>query len=115
MKVDQKSGIIITWSQGKLPGAGKGPAKAGASAMSFNKATVCFNWLNCRPPNGADSGASLEENIDESMINKTVEAVRKLINTQKHCEGIVEGTNEVLKCVESKTILFVVLATDITD
>ena len=66
MKVDQNSGIIITWSQGRLPGASKGPNKLGnAAALSFNKASVCFNWLNSRPPNGADSGARLEKEVDE--------------------------------------------------
>ena len=65
MKIDSKSGIIITWSQGKLPGASKGASKAGNGGVSFNKATVCFNWLNSRPPNATDNGARTEEDIDE--------------------------------------------------
>ena len=83
--------------------------------MSFNKATVCFNWLNCRPPNGGDNGARLEETVDDATMNKTVEAIKKLIVSQKPCDGIIEGTNDILKSVEEKTILVVVLATDITD
>ena len=116
MKVDQKSGIIITWSQGKYPGASKGPNKLGnAAAVSFNKATVCFNWLNSRPPNGADSGARIEKQVDEQTMNKTIEAVNKLIRSQQETGGIVEGNNEVIKCVEEKTVLAVVIATDIND
>lgn len=49
--------------------------------MSFNKATVCFNWLNCRPPNGSDPGAAIEQTVDDATMNKTIDAVRKLINT----------------------------------
>ena len=58
MKIDEKNGIIITWSQGKLPGANKGNS---GSSVSFNKATVCFNWLNSKPPQGNDNGARQEE------------------------------------------------------
>lgn len=115
MKVDQQKGIIMTWSQGKLPGANKGMGKVGGAAVCFNKASVCFNWLNSRPPNGNDNGARLEEEVDDMTMNKTIESVRKLINSQKQQDGIVEGNNEVIKCVEDKTILVVVMATDITD
>ena len=115
MKIDQKNGIIITWSQGKLPGATKGPGKVGGAAMCFNKASVCFSWLNSRPPNGNDDGARLEEEVDEMTMNKTIDAVRKLIVTQKTTDGIVEGNNEVIRCVEEKTVLVVVIANDITD
>ncbi len=55
----------MTWSQGRLPGANKGGGKIGGSAVCFNKATVSFNWLNSRPPNGSDNGARLEEEVDE--------------------------------------------------
>jgi len=48
-------------------------------------------------------------------MNKTVDAVKKLINSQKLTNGIVEGHVEVMKCVEDKTILAVIMATDITD
>ena len=84
MKIDQKNGIIITWSQGKLPEASKGPNKFGNSAaVCFNKASVCFNWLNSRPPNGSDNGARPELEVDEQTMNKTIDAVRKLITSQK--------------------------------
>ena len=48
-------------------------------------------------------------------MRKTVESVRKLIATQLAADGIVEGNNEVVKCVEDKNILLVVMATYITD
>ena len=116
MKVDQQNGIIMTWSQGRLPGANKGGGgKVGGSAVCFNKATVSFNWLNSRPPNGSDNGARLEEEVDEQTMNKTIEAVRKLITSQQQTDGIVEAHNEVVRCVEDKTMLMVVMATDITD
>lgn len=115
MKIDSKSGIIITWSQGKLPGASKGASKAGSGAVSFNKATVCFNWLNSRTPNATDNGARTEDDIDEQTICKTIEALRKLVNSQRVTDGIVEGNSEVLKCVEDKHCLVVVMANDITD
>ena len=116
MKIDEKSGLIITWSQGRLPGANKGSNKLGnAAAVTFNKASVGFNWLNSRIPSGNDDGARAEEEFDDAEMNRTVEAVRKLINSQKPKDGIVEGNNEVIKCMVDKTILCVVLAADITD
>ena len=48
-------------------------------------------------------------------MHKTIEAIRKLINSQRISDGIVEGNNEVLKCVEDKHCLVVIMATDITD
>ena len=48
-------------------------------------------------------------------MNKTIEAVNKLIRSQQETGGIVEGNNEVIRCVEEKTVLAVVIATDITD
>ena len=67
MKIDSKSSIIITWSQGKYPGTSKGPNKMGnAAAVCFNKASVCFNWLNSRAPNGNDNGARPEVEVDEA-------------------------------------------------
>lgn len=99
-----------------MPGASKGPNKLGnAAAVCFNKASVCFNWLNSRPPNGNDNGAREEEEVDEAIMNKAIDAVRKLITSQKASDGIVEGNNEVIKCMEDKTTLCVVLAADITD
>jgi len=114
MKVDVRNSIIMTWSQGQLPGASKDGQKLGNGA-TFNKSSVCFNWLNSKPPNGSDNGARPEHDIDEQTVRNTIEAVRKLINQALLTQGIVEGTNEVLKCVEEKTILMVVMATDIAD
>ena len=54
-----------------------------AAAVCFNKATVCFNWLNSRAPSGNDNGARPEHEVDDAVMNKTVDAVRKLINSQK--------------------------------
>ena len=48
-------------------------------------------------------------------MNKTIDAVRKLITSQKQTDGIVEGNNEVIRCIEEKTILMVVMAVDIAD
>ena len=99
-----------------MPGASKGPNKLGnAAAVCFNKASVCFNWLNSRMPNGDDDGGRAEEEFKEQEMNQTIEAVRKLITSQKATDGIVEGNNEVTKCMVDKTILCVVLAADITD
>ena len=64
-----------------------------AAAVCFNKASVCFNWLNSRQPVGNDNGARPEEEIDEATVNKTTDAVRKLITSQKLTDGIVEGTD----------------------
>jgi hypothetical protein len=61
--------------------ANKSGGKIGGAAVSFNKTSVCFNWLNSKPPNGNDNGARLEEEVDDVTINKTIEAVRKLITS----------------------------------
>ena len=67
MKVDVSNSIIMTWSQGQLPG----PSKAGTgrglgnNSVSFNKASICFNWLNGRAPKGNDNGARSEIDFDE--------------------------------------------------
>ena len=121
MKVDVRNSIIMTWSQGQVPGAAKGAAagKGGiGGGVTFNKASVCFNWLNARKPSRNDNGARPEEDVDEGTMNKTIDALRKLIADQKKNEmtvGVVEGINEVMRCIEEKTILVVVLATDIPD
>ena len=60
MKVDIRNSIIMTWSQGQLPGAAKGGGKMLGNGVTFNKASVCFNWLNSRAPNGNDNGARPE-------------------------------------------------------
>ena len=86
-----------------------------AAAVCFNKASVCFNWLNSRAPSGNDNGARPEVEVDDAVMNKTIDAVRKLIGSQKQTDGIVEGNNDVIRCVEEKTCLVVVLAADITD
>ena len=117
MRVDVRNSIIMTWSQGQYPvsvkaGTGRG---LGNNAVSFNKASVCFNWLNSRAPKGRDNGARQEIDFDEQTLGKTIDGMRKLIADQKMSDGIVEGKEEVFSRIESKTILFVVLATDITD
>ena len=66
-------------------------------------------------PNGDDDGGKPEEEFKEQEMNQTIEAVRKLISSQKATDGIVEGNNEVTKCMVDKTILCVVLAADIND
>ena len=48
-------------------------------------------------------------------MSKTIEAVGKLIDSQQKTDGIVEGHAEVIKGIEEKTVLIVVLAADITD
>lgn len=107
MKIDHKSGIIITWSQGsKGGGQQKGQSRMGGQA------SICFNYLNAGPPSAKGSGAKSEEEIDEAKISKAKDALRKLIESQKLSDGIVEGTAEVMRCVEEKNILMCVLAAD---
>ena len=80
MKVDVRNSIIITWSQGQLPGAAKaGTSRGMGNGVTFNKASVCFNWLNSRAPSGNDNGARVEADFDEQTMNKTIDALRKMI------------------------------------
>ena len=81
MKVDVRNSIIMTWSQGQLPGASKSTAGRGLgnNAVSFNRASVCFNWLNSRAPKGNDNGAREEVDFDEQTLGKTIDGMRKLI------------------------------------
>lgn len=49
-------------------------------------------------------------------MNKTIDALRKMIASQKQqLDGVVEGTEKVMTRIDEKNVLLVVIATDITD